>query len=350
MKLYLNLLSRIYSKIIHILFFGYKIFQSRWSSKQKIKILFSDKQDWKRAIRAGFQFTRHEIAFEELSSDKFKNYDLVLPLTIRDLMDVNDLHGPIVDNPIPIPNKDLIMLCDNKILFNQKLAKSVFSDLVPKMGGIIPYPYILKKNIGEWSENCHIISNAQQEQGFLNILNNPEYFTQEIITGPYEYATHILFKEQKNVCSLNIKYFFGKEMPIKGKDKEIYKRICHCPYLDIFSSILESIGFEGLCCINYKVYDNRPMILEINPRCGGSLNPYLFSFVERAIWQYRLHLNPANELITEQNTIPGGKREEYKYAEKLLHEPIHNTANISDWDKKVEDVLYFISLDCPIEF
>jgi len=206
-----------------------------------------------------------------------------VPLTISDSIYLDEVRELIVDNVIPIPSKDSILLCDDKYQFNQKLIKNGFGEFIPTMDSELTYPYILKKKIDEWGQNCHIVSDAEQELNLSEIINSPNYFTQEIIRGKREYATHILFKDQKIVRSLNIKYSFDKEVSIKGKDTHNYTTICHCPYIDIFSDILKSICFEGLCCVNYKVSDNRPQIIEINPRCGGSLTPYLFSFVESAI-------------------------------------------------------------------
>ena len=74
-------------------------------------------------------------------------------------------------------------------------------------------------------------------------------------------------------------YEFDSEIPIKGQDAWLYRAIRRCPYLTLFSNILNSIGFQGLCCVNYKVERGRPYILEINPRFGGSLTPYFFSFI-----------------------------------------------------------------------
>ena len=43
----------------------------------------------------------------------------------------------------------------------------------------------------------------------------------------------------------------------------------------------QEVGFEGLCCVNYKYRDGIPKILEINPRMGGSLARFFFSFLRR---------------------------------------------------------------------
>ena len=279
MKVQLNILKRLNATITNTIFCVYQLLLLRLFAKRKMKILFSNKQDWKDFIKKGFQFTPHLVTFGELSAENFKDYDLVMPLTIRDLKYLNETHNPIQHNPVPIPSTKTILLCDDKYLFNQCLIDNGFGEFVPKMGGTQTFPYILKKKIDEWGANTHIISDAQQEQNVTEILNDPKYFTQGLITGSTEYATHVFFKDQNIVCAINIKYAFEIGTPIKGKDKAIYEKICHCPYLELFSSILSAIDFEGICCINYKVHDNRPFIIEINPRFGGSLCPYFFSFL-----------------------------------------------------------------------
>jgi len=280
MKIQLNILRRLSAAITNKVFCVHQLFLSRLFSKRKMKILFSNKQEWKDFINKGFQFTPHVVTFGELSAENFTGYDLVMPLTIRDLKYLNEVHNPAWHNPVPIPSTKTIQLCDDKYLFNQCLIENGFGDFVPKMGGTQTFPYILKKKIDEWGANTHIILNAQQEQKLSEFLSHPEYFTQELIAGPTEYATHVFFKDQNIVCAINIKYAFEIGTPIKGKDRAIYEKICDCPHLDLFSSILNAIGFEGICCINYKVYDNRPFIIEINPRFGGSLCPYFFSFLK----------------------------------------------------------------------
>jgi hypothetical protein len=254
-------------------------FRSHLFSKRKMKILFSRKEGWEQPIKDGFLNTPHEIAFEDFTPPNIKDYDLIVPLTLRDLKYLSKVRNLIIDNPIPIPSMESIVLCHDKYLLNQLLAANGFEPFIPKMGRPLTYPYILKKRIDEGGRNSHVISDARQEQIFSGTLTDSEYFFQDLIKGPYEYATHILFKNQRIMHSLNIEYKFNAEMPIKGKDKPIYSMICHCPYLDVFAAMLTCIGFDGLCCVNYKVSDNHPFLLEINPRFGGSLSRYFFSFI-----------------------------------------------------------------------
>jgi hypothetical protein len=214
-----------------------------------------------------------------MSPDSISRHDLLVPLSVQALEQLQGMRALITANPIPIPSMASVRLCDDKYLFNQALIASGFGDLIPRMDGAPRFPYILKKRRGEWSQHIHVIRGNDDELTHADALASAEHFQQEIVHGPYEYATHILFKQGRIACSLNIEYAFGTAIPIKGRDREIYKKICSCPFLDVFSSVLSSIGFEGLCCINYKERDGRPLILEINPRFGGSLCPYFFVFL-----------------------------------------------------------------------
>lgn len=248
-------------------------------SKRKLNILFSIKDAFEQGIRSGFAFTNHKITFHEITFENIANYDLVIPLNISDIEYLNDLPGLMINNMIPLPSIASVNLCNDKYLFNKTLIDNGFKDVIPKMGQDHKYPYILKKKVDAWGENTHKIVSRLVEEQFSELLEDPDYFRQEAVPGGNEYATHVLVKNNKIVHSLNIEYIFDTELPIKGKDMVSYKKICPCPHLELFESILELIDFNGLCCFNYKEVDRRPYIIEINPRFGASLSPFFFSFI-----------------------------------------------------------------------
>ncbi len=166
-------------------------------------------------------------------------------------------------------------------MFNLALIKAGFDQYIPKVtqGLGLTTPYILKKRIGWWGTGCYIVRNYDDEKAQLDRINDPEYFCQELVHGSAEFATHILFIGGRIVKSLNIKYEFSIDTPIKGQDPDQLKVVHRCPYLDLFARVLRTVQFEGLCCVNYKVTNGQPFLLEINPRFGGSLAPYFFSFI-----------------------------------------------------------------------
>jgi len=267
-------------KIQNKLYVIYQILISNIFRKKRKRILFSNHEIWKNSIKRGFKYSEHEISFGDLSKSNLQHYDLVIPLTILDLEYLAGIGEQITKNPIPIPSKECIALCNDKYLFNQKLIDNGFGKYIPKIGGEHKFPYILKKRIDEWGRNSYIITDHQKETVLSEKLNSSDYFSQEIICDHCEYATHVLFINHEIAHSINIEFLFDVERPIKGKDKPVYKRICNCPFLEFFAAILTSIEFNGLCCLNYKVVDKTPYIFEINPRFGGSLNPYFFFLFE----------------------------------------------------------------------
>jgi hypothetical protein len=258
-------------------------FRSDFLPDQKMKILFSHEPNLEKNISEGFSHTPHVIAFETFTSSNILDYDLIVPLTLPDLKYLSEVRHLIADHPIPIPCKESIVLCDDKYLLNESLAAKGFGDYLPRMGGPLTYPYIVKKRIDLWGRNSHLVLDKEQEEALSDISARPEYFSQNFIKGSYEYATHILFKNQRIVHSMNIEYKFETETPIKGQNKAVYTMICHCPYLDLFAAMLTSIGFNGLCCVNYKVCDGHLFLLEINPRFGGSLSRYFSSFIRHTV-------------------------------------------------------------------
>jgi hypothetical protein len=260
-----------------LLYFAREIVYSSFDDN-KLNILFSDHK-WEKRIRFGFLFTRHKVTFDSLDQDK--NYDLVIPIGIEDIAFLYDKPGQMINNLVPLPSIKSVELCNNKSLLNNEIIKNGFKSLIPNIEGKINFPYILKKKIDAWGNNSHIIINSNTENKFSNLLENPDYFRQEIIKGKKEYATHIVIRDKNIVTFLNIEYIFRTDFYIKGKEQHITTRITKCPHINIFQEVLVIIEFEGLCCINYKEVDGQPLILEINPRFGGSLSPFFFSFIRR---------------------------------------------------------------------
>jgi predicted ATP-grasp superfamily ATP-dependent carboligase len=252
------------------------------SPGRSLRVLVSSgKPDWQEDIRCGFWRTPHKVEFGEITPESIGKYDVVVPLTVEDLRTVSGCSALANKNPIPAPSTECLQLCNDKYEFNQRLMEAGFGKYIPRMGSPEDFepPYILKKRVGEWGKNCYVIRDRYDEELNLEQANDPEFFCQKFVPGRFEFATHILFAKNRIVKALNIMYEFESETPIKGQDRDLYKAIHRCAYLDLFRAVLREVGFQGICCVNYKIADGTPFILEINPRFGGSLGPYFFSFL-----------------------------------------------------------------------
>ncbi len=257
-------------------------FLSSFFPRRSLRVLMScEKPDWQEDIERGFSRTRHKVEFGSITPESFGGFDLVVPLTLADLSRVRRSLPLLSRNPLPVPSEQCVRLCHDKYEFNQTLINAGFGRHIPRIGNgrELEPPYILKKRTGEWGQDCHIIRDRHDEMALIERVGDPAFFCQEIIRGQFEFATHILFTGDRIIKSLNLLYEFESETPIKGQDRELQRVICRCAYLELFGKILRTIGFQGLCCVNYKIYRGQPFLLEINPRFGGSLGPYFFSFL-----------------------------------------------------------------------
>jgi predicted ATP-grasp superfamily ATP-dependent carboligase len=278
--LYTNIINDYYvPKITNKAYFYHNLIKYRSRSNKKLKILFSRFTGWIPNITYGFRHTQYQISFEDFNPVTIGASDLIVPLTIEDINYLNKMPDLVKNNLIPIPTNACVALCDDKFQFNQFLTEQGFGEYIPAMNGNHSFPYIVKKRQDACGQNSYIIKNREDEQLYKELLSSPMYFSQNMVLGQYEYATHIIFKNNKIVSSLNVEYKFNKNSPIKGKDQHIYKKFCKCPHLELFESILASIGYNGLCCVNYKMVDKKPLIIEINPRFGGSLCESFFYFL-----------------------------------------------------------------------
>lgn len=245
------------------------------------RILFSERPDWEKTIRIGFRRLPHQIEFGPISADSFDKYDIVVPLSLSAVAEAR-LYCGSQRGAYPLPSEDTVQLCNDKYEFNKAMFQAGFSQYIPKMaqGPSLTPPYILKKRTGIWGKDCYVIRNREDERAHKDLIADSDYFCQEFIGGRTEFATHILFMDDQIVKALNIRYEFDVDSPIKGQDASLLQVVCRCRYLNLWAKMLRVVKFEGLCCVNYKVANGQPFLLEINPRFGGSLGPYFFSFIK----------------------------------------------------------------------
>lgn len=262
------------------LYFVYETMRARFS-RRKYKILFSPNAEREEDIKKSFSSLNHEIRFDEFTPENFKKYDIVMPLNMPNLRKLIP-HSDLVDNSlVPTPTMEAIDICDDKYLFYTTLVEKGFENTMPRVGKNLRIPYIVKRKVAHMGVDCYVIDTPEKEKEHWNEINHPDFFCQELVPGKKEYATHLIFRDGKMTCSLNVVYIFSTPTYVKGVDKFIGNKLSKCPHLDLFTDILNAINFEGICCFNYKEVDGKPYIFEINPRFGGSLSMFFFSFLRR---------------------------------------------------------------------
>ena len=266
------------SIINKFVYFTYEIFRALLV-KRKFKILFSLKAEREEDVKKSFSLLRHQISFDEFTPENIKANDLAVPFNMYNLRKLIGYRELTKNSLMPTPTLESVDICDDKYLFYTSLVEKGFEDDMPQVGKNLKLPYIVKKKVAHMGMNCYVIDTPEKEDQYKNEINDPDYFCQEIIQGKKEYATHLIFRDGKMVCALNVVYIFSTPTYVKGVDKFICNRLGKCPHLDLFTDILNAIGFEGICCFNYKEINGKPYVFEINPRFGGSLSMFFFSFL-----------------------------------------------------------------------
>lgn len=90
-----------------------------------------------------------------------------------------------------------------------------------------------------------------------------------------------MIREGRIRKNITVEYRFGHCWPIKTVDRPVGKALVPEKFIAIWEAMLRQINYDGICCVNYKVEEGLPKVLEINPRVGGSLCEYLFAFIDK---------------------------------------------------------------------
>ena len=228
-------------------------------------------------LRRGLGHRGDRLRFAEPGAETLRECDLVVPLTLEDLDRLRGFGGLLAHGPLPLPDPDCVDLCNDKLAFNRAMIAAGFADCVPRIADALPFPYVLKKRIDAWGDNTHVVAGVDDERRLGARLHDADYFRQAFVPGQREYAAHLLVLGGRIAAALTIEYGFTHDLHKKCREQPPhYRRLRRSTHLPLFRGMLAAIGYEGLCCVNYKLEGGRVRLLEINPRFGASLAPWFF--------------------------------------------------------------------------
>jgi hypothetical protein len=247
-----------------------------WIGSRKIHLHFSP-SSWEKNIRRFMRFSKHKVTFGPLEGQEARQADMVVPLALMDVFYMADNAGEFPRNCIPPPNKCAVELMHDKIRFNQWLSGGRFNSMSLK--DATKPPLFLKPKEGECGNNCVAILNREDAERHAAMLDSPDFLKTEILYSKFEYATHLVFDKGQILAGLCVVYEFTSETGVKGTDEVVSIKITRDRFLDQWRELLRELDYAGICCVNYKVIDTIPKLMEINPRFGGSLAEYFFAFI-----------------------------------------------------------------------
>ncbi len=237
------------------------------------RILFSPKPSVERMLATklkGFEASYRPFDDPALDPD---DHDLVVPLRLDAMRFLNSPAGARLRPKALLPSDAVLDLCSDKLAFARKLLSFGYGANIPAIEGDFTPPYMLKKRQDEWGKNSHIIRSGADEERLGALLASPDYYRQEFVPGAAEYATHMLVHgTDVTYCGTVRIDFAAADTVFREGVKPLGFTRAHNPdHVRLFARILVQIGFEGLCCFDYKVVDGVAKIFELNPRFGGSL-------------------------------------------------------------------------------
>jgi hypothetical protein len=247
-----------------------------------VRVAFGDCPNWEKLIRPHLD-ARYVPSFVDLSRTRLSDFDAVIPLQLSHYAPLRR-HPRMQGSKFILPSAQVVSLCDDKLKLSQFLTAQGFADLVPALRPAgAPYPYVWKKRRGWWGMHCRIVNGPQDEIGLD--LNDRDWFSQALVPGEVEFATHILRVRGEIRYVSTFVHKMAARAVINGvQDSPLHSGFLRgCLYLDLFSEILTRLDFEGIACFDYKVASGRPVIFEINPRFGGSLCSDITAYLDAYI-------------------------------------------------------------------
>jgi hypothetical protein len=245
-----------------------------------LSILFSRRAPWETAIRGGFRGLPHQLHFEPLPDADLERHDLIVPLSLDDARFLRQQPAHLRERVVPLPDEACTALCHDKPRLNRFLIDAGFGVHIPQMGDNIHPPFVCKPASGENSDDCLLVPDGATQQQLAAALARPGLFRQAAVPGATEYASHFLMRDGMLVRELTVRYHHDRPLFIKGGQAvPVERTLGRCPDPATLRAMLRAIGYDGLGCANYKFEQGRLQLIEINPRMGGSLCDYFFSFL-----------------------------------------------------------------------
>lgn len=255
--------------------------RSAWKRAPTLRILVAPHPHFEPRLQKSLHGHAIRLTVSPLEQADLAAHDLVVPLQTADALWLADRRDALSRHRqrLPVCRAEVVRLCDDKLALNRRLIALGFGECVPALLPRMQWPCVLK---GRWSTDSaatHLIRNADDAARHAGIYDEAAYFCQEAVHDPREYASHLVVENGRIRHHLTNEYHCREPLFVNGGRVSYTRRLVTTPHLRLLERMLAAIGFEGLCCVDYKVRDGRLQLLEINPRLGGSLAPSFGAFI-----------------------------------------------------------------------
>lgn len=235
-------------------------------------ILFGEHSTQGPAIERDLDHGRFAASFGDLVTAEFTGFDLVVPLAVRQI-DAARRANADGQRRVVLPAPELVALCDDKLALNRWWIDHGFGAHVPELLDEVPtrYPYIRKARTGNYGSGIAMVRDAEEGERLGPI--DDRSFHQRAVPGEAEYVLHLLRIDGMIRFKVGYRYDMKTPLAVRGELERPRAIVPDEPEqaLPLCTAILDALDFEGTCCFNYKLEHDVVLLLELNPRFGGSL-------------------------------------------------------------------------------
>jgi SAM-dependent methyltransferase len=251
-------------------------------------ILVGCKIDWQEnllpSLAPDWRMLTHNFATDAL---ELPEIDLILPFELWEYEFIRA--SPIASQKSLIPRPSAVALADDKLKFNTWLIRSGLGKSVPALFTKHPrLPFIRKTRTGEGGEDARIFINSEDLAAFDGDIHDPDYLLQECVSGFDEFVTHIVAIDGMITYAATLRNTYDTPLYIKGPERPNRVENIGGFVPQELTTILRRLKYTGCACFNYKIVGGTAMILELNPRVGGSFvrvaNQYIHAYADGIQW------------------------------------------------------------------
>ncbi|HVE22724.1 MAG TPA: ATP-grasp domain-containing protein [Acidocella sp.] len=252
------------------------------------KIAFGRNGAWESLVAGSIDAASYSFSCVDFDRFDLETVDYAIPLQVHDAMALRRRYGEAHGKYI-IADPDITALCADKLDFNKAILASDFAYMIPEIYETTKrdFPYVLKRRDGGSGEEIFVVRTEEDERRHETHLSRDSFFCQVYVPGQVEYATHMLLVNGEVLYHSTNKYVMSDEFLVKGTarqpEREMLGAAMDGHVILALTELLRSVGFNGTCCLDYKILDGRIQLMEVNPRVGFSLfrdiNRYLEAYI-----------------------------------------------------------------------
>jgi hypothetical protein len=238
------------------------------------RIRYGGPKNWQIVIRSRLDASDFDAEYGIEQNMDIKSLDAVAPLSLEDYLLLRDVDG--IETKAILPSVACVDLCDDKGGLDTSLSELGFAHFSPGIQDVrsVRYPYVCKARRSFNGNGTVVIRSAADELKYWDFLGGRECIRQRYIAGNIEFCAHFLVCRGSVFYQRTVRYEMPEGVLVKGEagaPRRARFLTTRDPFADDFVRLLSAMQYEGSVCIDYKVEDATPIIMEINPRVGSSL-------------------------------------------------------------------------------